>query len=354
MTKREEQVIGLMNIPLVYHLLYWLVYTVFWHGIFSPRFWSVGGFFTSSIYTMIHAVVSYFSIYWLVPRLWRQGRRLWFVLALVFSILVGALTLTLLLYLWFEGMSPETTAVFFEDFQVVMGSTLGSTFSGVTFAMVLFLLIQRRRMEQQQERLEQEKMSAELQFLRSQLDPHFLFNALNNIYFLIKKNPDAAAEALSGFSELLRYQIYQGQEERIPLREEFTYLQRYADLAALRLPHEAEVEVALEVPDSSVEIAPLLLLPLVENAFKHVDKDDAQVKIMGLLVEGELQFEVANTCVPLEEQAQGVTQTSSRVTSGIGLDNLSQRLALLYPGQANYIAWQEGNEYTAKLKIKGL
>ncbi|MEL6968711.1 MAG: histidine kinase [Bacteroidota bacterium] len=354
MVDKKGKAIDYVDIPLVYHLVYWLGYTLFWHSIFSPRFWSIGGFLTSLIYTLVHAGVSYANIYWLVPRLWRKGRRIGFVVALIFSILVGAVVLTLLLYFWFEGSSPETTVVFFEDFQYVIGSTLGSTFSGVTLAMVIYLLIQKRWMEQQQERLEQEKMSAELQFLRSQLDPHFLFNALNNIYFLIKKNPDEAAEALSGFSELLRYQIYQGREERIPLREEFAYLQRYAALAALRLPHEAEVKVRLDSPENGAEIAPLLLLPLVENAFKHVDKDEAAVEIEGRLVAGELHFKVANTCAPLAEVVNVHAPMGSRAASGIGLDNLSQRLALLYPGQAKYVAWQEGKEYTAELKIKGL
>ena len=354
MSGQQEQVRRYVDIPVVYHVLFWLGYTLFWHSIFSPRFWSLGGFMTSLIYTLVHAGVSYLNISWLVPRLWRQGRRVWFVLSLLVSILLGAVVLAFFLYLWFEGTSPETAALFFEDFNYVIGSTLGSTFSGVTLAMVMYLLLQKRWMEQQQERLEQEKMSAELQFLRSQLDPHFLFNALNNIYFLIKKDPDAAAEALSGFSELLRYQIYQGQAQQIPLREEFAYLQRYADLAALRLPHEAEVEVRLDGAAGGVQIAPLLLLPLVENAFKHVDKDQARVEIAGELVEGELHFRVANSCAPLAEQLEAKQESSSRAASGIGLDNLSQRLALLYPGRAKYIAWQEGSEYTAELKIKGL
>lgn len=356
MKTKQNPIVNYVGIPLIYHLLFWLVYTVFWHSIFSPDFLSLGGFTTSLIYTLVHALVSYFSIYVLVPRLWKRGRRLVYILALVASILVGACLLAFLLYLWFEGVSPATRKLFFADWQMLVGSLLGSTFSGVTLAMVIYLLLQRRQLEQQQERLQQEKMAAELQFLRSQLDPHFLFNALNNIYFLIKKDPDAAAEALSGFSDLLRYQIYQGREDRIPLTEEFSYLRRYADLAALRLPENAKVHVDLATSNGEHAIAPLLLLPLVENAFKHVDKEQTEVIIQGQVIENELHFSVQNTCLPMVEKLVEADMesglSSSRMASGIGLDNLRQRLELIYPGNTNYIAWQEDNRYQAKLKIQ--
>lgn len=347
MTSGENRQVEPLHIPMGYHILFWLIYTLFWHSIFSPSFWSFGGFLTSLIYTLVHAAVTYLNIYVLVPRLWHRSRRVLYTTTLIVSILLGAALLGVLLYLWFSAVSPPTVKAFFADVQLVLGSLLGSTFSGVALAMVIYLLLQRRRMEQLQERLRQEKMNAELQFLRSQLDPHFLFNALNNIYFLIKKDPDAAAEALSGFSDLLRYQIYQGREDQIPLAEEFDYLRRYADLAALRLPHEAEVEVRLPTPDSTYQISPLLLLPLVENAFKHVDKDRAKVKITGTVEDKTLHLEVVNSC---ESQAEQLSE--SRVVSGIGLENLNQRLALLYPGKSHYRAWQANNTYHAELKIE--
>lgn len=338
-----------LGLPWWMHGLFWLGYTLFWHTIFSPSMLSLEGWITSCIYTLVHAGVSYLNIYVLIPKLWQQ-HKLIYTLILLAAIVLGALLLGGLLYIWFNGLSAQGASDFFEEMQYVLGSLLGSTLTGVMLTMGTFLLLQRRNMEQKQERLEQEKMAAELQFLRNQLDPHFLFNALNNIYFLIKKDPDAAAKALAGFSDLLRYQIYEGQAERIPLRAEFDYLGRYAELAALRLPKSASIEVDFADVPATLLIPPLLLLPLVENAFKHVDKNDVKIVIQGEVRERQLRFEVKNSWVG----GQAAAGEELRRVSGIGLENLRQRLGLIYAGRHCFNMEIADNWYQVRLSIDEL
>ncbi|MEM1216911.1 MAG: sensor histidine kinase [Bacteroidota bacterium] len=312
--------------PWTYQVGFWVVYTLFWHVVYSPVLWTLEGLTTSIIYTFIHVLVSYWNISWLLPRFWQRNRLVYLIL-LVIGILLGAGLLALMLYAWIGVRNDIDFSNFFGDSTLLIGSTLGSTFSAVMLTMGLFLLAQRRRLEQRQQQLEEARTQAELQFLRQQLDPHFLFNVLNNIYFLIKKDPDAAANALAGFSDLLRYQIYHTQTDFIPLHKEFEYLEQYAHLAGLRLPTEAHVQLQLaDTSDGQWQIPPLLLLPLVENAYKHVDKDHCEITITGQVQADVLQFTVVNS--------KGTPPPSSneqRSEHGIGLDNLQQRLDLLYP-----------------------
>lgn len=331
-----------LAIPWSYQLLFWIAYTLFWHIIFSPEWTSIYSLVTSLIYTLSHAAGSYFNVYWLMPRLWRR-HWLIYLLALILTIIASSFLLAGLLYPWFNFLSPELAEVFFEDVNRATGSILGSTFSGITLTLGIYLLLQRRQWEKRQRQLEKEKMEAELQFLRGQLDPHFLFNALNNIYVLIKKNPDQAAEALAGFSDLLRYQIYQAQTEMIPLQDELSYLEQYVELARLRFPADGTIDVQLPKVPTQLDIPPLLLLPLVENAFKFLDREQPFLSIKGQLDQGQFQFEIVNNkaAQPLEQKKGG----------GIGLSNLRQRLGLIYPDQHELRIKDEHDIFMVQLSL---
>lgn len=332
--------------PWHYHLLFWMGYTLFWHSIFSPNLWSLYGLITSIIYTLVHAVASYLNIEILIPR-FSPIRSIAYLFSIVIIILLAAGLLGICLYFWFSYLGGQPSH-FFKDQQLAIGSTLGSTFSAVMLTMGIFLLRQKKDLEQRQQQLEQEQLHSELQLLRQQLDPHFLFNALNNIYFLIKKNPDEAAEALAGFSELLRYQLYQAQTDKITLQAEFDYLQQYTELAQLRLNTIEGIHVQLKPADKQYQIPPLLLLPLVENAFKHVDKDSPSICINGTVHAHELQFTVRNN----QEKPIPVNAQHPKPASGIGLDNLRKRLELIYPSKYHLNIQQEEGTYTVNLNIQ--
>lgn len=187
-----------------------------------------------------------------------------------------------------------------------------------------------------------DKLQTELQFLKAQFHPHFLFNALNTIYFQVDKANTAAKFSIEKLSELLRYQLYD-QSEKVPLSRELDYLQTYIALQRQRMEEDLNLSIQLqEEGDSTVQIYPLLLLPLVENAFKYVG-GTGSIRIAMTIANNELRFEVCNSIPVLPE--------FEKQKAGIGLENLQRRLDLLYPNQYQLITAKDHDHFLAILKI---
>ncbi|HEX8314666.1 MAG TPA: sensor histidine kinase [Flavisolibacter sp.] len=172
-----------------------------------------------------------------------------------------------------------------------------------------------------------EKAEAELNFLKAQINPHFLFNSLNSVYFLIDKNNVQAREALHKFSEMLRYQLYECGDKRIPIEKEIDFLKDYVDLQQLRVNENTSIEFTCDKEIGRFSIEPLLLIPFVENSFKHLShfshkQNEVQIKLARQ--NGSVQFSVYNTTEP---------KTDVSKSGGIGLANVQKRLELLYPGK---------------------
>ncbi|MEL6652840.1 MAG: histidine kinase, partial [Bacteroidota bacterium] len=196
--------------------------------------------------------------------------------------------------------------------------------------------------------LEQEKLRTELQLLKAQLNPHFLFNAINSIYFLIRKDPDLAEESLAQFSEILRYQLYECNEDSIPVAKEIEYLESYLQLAKLRKGKRVEIHQEIDPSISNERIAPFLLLPLVENAIKHVSSDTTRENLIWLKLEKVpegLKFELENTYSDMP-QAPGDLHSG-----GIGLPNVRRRLNLLYPAQHRLEIKKKGDRFRVRMVI---
>lgn len=195
-------------------------------------------------------------------------------------------------------------------------------------------------------RLEQarsEQLQTELKLLKNQLHPHFLFNAINTVYFQMDESVEAAKSSLERLSELLRYQLYLPEGEPVSLRKEVEHLESYIQLQKARSSESLQLEVDLQALKSiDITIQPLLLLPLVENAFKHVGGEQ-RISISGKLEEKQLIFIVKNT---FEEG-----KTTAINSGGIGLKNLQRRLELLLPDQHELKLRKEGNWFEAELKI---
>lgn len=175
--------------------------------------------------------------------------------------------------------------------------------------------------------LEQEKTATELQALKMQVNPHFLFNSLNSIYSLTLLQPDRAPQAVLKLSGLLRFLLYEAQADRIPLGKEIALLQDYIDLQQLRIPSgKADIRLSVTGEVARVEIAPLLLLPLVENAFKHGVKGENRQSFVHILIEvdGHIRATIRNNMGQIDEIVQDKQ-------GGIGLANVRKRLELLYP-----------------------
>nr|WP_294942756.1 histidine kinase [uncultured Mucilaginibacter sp.] len=190
-------------------------------------------------------------------------------------------------------------------------------------------------------------LRTELNFLRSQINPHFLFNVLNNLTSLARKKSDQIEPALINLSQLMRYMIYESDDNRVPLNKELEYLKSYIELQLLRFGDEVTVTTDLDSGHPTLNIAPMLLISLVENAFKHgtgVGHSAIRIKLKIPADAGRLCFYIANQ-VRHDDKHHDTRQ-------GIGLKNVRRRLDILYPNKHELIINDNGAIFSAKLTIE--
>jgi two-component system, LytTR family, sensor kinase len=205
-----------------------------------------------------------------------------------------------------------------------------------------------RQLENQQE-LVQEKLKAELDFLRTQTNPHFLFNTLNNLYGLARKKSEKAPQGIMMLSKILRFMLYDCKAPRIPLINEVKMLQDYIELEKLRYDERLTVQFDQQLDNSGTLVAPLMLLPFVENSFKHgahSSTDAALIKISLKLQRQQLEFTVENTF-----DTPATLNPQADEAHGIGLRNQTRQLELLYPGRHTLELGSKDNWYRARLYI---
>ncbi len=200
--------------------------------------------------------------------------------------------------------------------------------------------------EAQRKEIEKNQAEAELANLKNQVNPHFLFNTLNNIYSLIQIDPAEAQKAVHDLSGMLRYVLYESQKDTVALTKECEFLSEYVKLMSARLTSGVRLEVSLQETPSDRQIAPLLFIPLVENAFKHGVSDTGGSFIrIALKEEGDyVVCLVENSCFPKDD--------TDRSGSGIGITNLKRRLDLLYPGAYSFEYGRVQSVYRCLLRIK--
>jgi two-component system LytT family sensor kinase len=217
----------------------------------------------------------------------------------------------------------------------------------MAFALALQLskewYFQRERLRQ----MEVEKLNTELEFLKLQINPHFLFNSLNTIFFQIDKNNTHARDTLTKFADMLRFQLYECNGHEMPLDKEIAYLRNYVDLQRLRRDDRYKIDFVVTGEGTSFTLAPLLLMPLVENAFKYISnfpEGNNKLAIHILVNPSELEVRVKNT--------KDVRRPDHQPAGGIGLKNLRRRLELQYPGRHDFEINETKSEFEAVLKLK--
>jgi two-component system, LytTR family, sensor kinase len=200
--------------------------------------------------------------------------------------------------------------------------------------------------KQKQAELINQNQTSELALLRSQINPHFLFNTLNNIYSLVLKKSENAPEAMMKLSEILRYMLYETNSDRVPLEKEVKYLESYRELMQLRLKEKHFIAFEVKGDISKLSIPPMLLVPFVENAFKHCRKQAPSPGVtISLVVEGhKMDFRVVNY---KKEDCLGEETTPG----GIGLANIKRRLELLYPRKHKLEITEPGDRFEVRLEV---
>ncbi len=203
-------------------------------------------------------------------------------------------------------------------------------------------------LEAKKKAIENERLMAELNFLKAQINPHFLFNTLNNLYYLAYSKSDNTTEVIDKLSKMMRYMIYDSNHPKVLLSKEIEYMQNYISLEQLRLNNEVPVNFKVEGELENMRIAPLIFITFLENAFKHGVNNktsEAWVDVSILLNGNECVYTVANSKQPLP-------QDSKEGKSGIGLQNVQRRLELSYPNQYTLKVEDKENSYSVQLNIK--
>jgi sensor histidine kinase YesM len=298
-------------------------------------------FIVLSIITLLNEslliILFYLNALELIPRLLYKRKYLLYTLSIVFYYIIYV---TSLWVLWksFANMKPA-----------IIGHLVISLFI-LIFILACSTAYKLIRDKFVQDRLAKEKetehLKTELSLLRSQASPHFMFNVLNNMVSLARKNSPDLEPSLIKFASLMRYMLYETGEEKVSLESEKEYLQSYIDLQQQRLSRKAFVRVDLSIPEERYEIDPMLLIPFVENAFKHGTGfvQNPQIDIDLKVKSNILYFRVSNKYDPTMQQVKDKA-------SGIGLANVRRRLDLLRPGKYTLEISKENNEFTVSLQI---
>jgi two-component system LytT family sensor kinase len=215
----------------------------------------------------------------------------------------------------------------------------------VVLGLLFFLLENQAYNEKKQADLERQTREAELQFLRSQVNPHFLFNTLNNIYSLAYERSSKTADAILRLSDLMRYMLYE-KKKYVEITREWQYISSLVELQRLRFEYELPVQMELEGKADGTFIPPYFLIPFVENAFKHGDftDKDSPLSIRLSIKERGWEFETQNKISHKNKDAMG----------GVGLDNIRRRLEILYPGQYSMDIYTEGDRFSLRLSLNNL
>jgi len=203
------------------------------------------------------------------------------------------------------------------------------------------------RQQRIQQDLEKQNMQSELRFLRSQINPHFLFNTLNSLYALALKKSDKAPEVVLRLSEMMRYMLYECNEKRVSLEKEVNYMKNYLELEKTR--HGQKVDIQLEVEGSASDhrIAPLMFIPFLENSFKHGLSNQLKYGFVHILLrvdDKEVNFDITNSKPALHDP--------NYHRGGIGLKNVKRRLDILYPNQYSLQISDDPQTYSVNLQIQ--
>ncbi len=331
-----------------YHLAFWLLAYFFWIFIFRNSTLVLTHSITIQFcYLVFIAANYYFNSLYTVPHLLNKKKYLQFGLGLLAGVIVCALirvpvSLMVNKYLFKVNVSHfNFTGVFFDSFVNIL--------FWVVIILTAKMIAERIRSQRYIEQIEKEKAANELNFLRAQFNPHFLFNSINSIYAHIDKTNKGARDMLLVFSEMLRYQLYECNVEQIELDRELNYIRNYISLQKSRIDERIKISFYADQINGNIKVAPLLLITFIENAFKYVGFNECRENRIDIQLQydnGALTFATFNT--------KDTFISQSEKSSGLGIANAKRRLELLYPGKHELKINDGENDYLVVLTLTGL
>lgn len=289
------------------------------------------------------ALAVYINFYLLIPRFLKKRSYIFYLFWLIVSLSGSSLFITSLLSL--TENRDLTRLLFSSNFFTTMGYVIATS-----LAKFLSDWIELQDIELRWHKAEGQRLEAELNALKSQINPHFLFNSLNNIYSLSLIHSPKTPELILKLSDLMRHVLYESQENFIPLKKEIEFVMNFIELQRIRLNEQVEISFEHSGGIPELKIMPLVFEPFLDNAFKHgprTSSNDIYIRVM-LKIDGLwAHFEVVNSSI------RTMAPTAKERASGVGLQNVKQRLALLYTAN-EYLLETSRNEryYQVKLKLK--
>ncbi|WP_167459539.1 sensor histidine kinase [Pedobacter jejuensis] len=335
--------------PLILHTVFWfLVLLIIGMVLFfdsEPR--TLKDYLLSfGVMGVINVSIFYINYIILIPEFIKKSKKYrLFIISFILLIAAATLIKTVIAVLNPEELLKYKMDGKVGEFSVNMYA-VNTVFSNGFFLVsssIISFVIDWFATERIQRNLESERREMELQFLKSQLNPHFLFNSLNNIYSLAYQKSDKTADAIMKLSEIMRYMIYESNTPTVSLSKEVDYLKSYIELQKIRFKDGAYVEMTLSGEIDDQKIVPLMLISFVENAFKHgvVTDPSEPVKIDIIANQKILHFSVINKKNNQNKDAQG----------GVGLPNVERRLQLIYPDRYKLNVVNSATHYNCELMI---
>lgn len=332
-----------MKKRVLYHVLFWLVYFLWGSYVtasYDGKFYRA--FMNEVIQLPLKISVTYFMMYYLLPKyvITKKYQQLFFIFSLlvICSTLVFRLTMYTIIQPRFY---PESEIHFWNYGRILWG--VFEIFSVAAIALSIKLYKSKYEDMQREQELEKEKLKTELSFLKAQINPHFLFNTLNNIYALSLKNSPQTANSILKLSELLRFMVHDSSMQKIKLTDEIKIMNDYIELEQLRYGNRLSIVFETDSDNPNEMIAPLLLLPFVENSFKHGASEarfNSSINISLKLKKSILTFKVINT-----------KEDEKYNENGIGLKNIRRQLELIYGKSHELEINNSAHLFEAYLKI---
>ena len=314
-----------LRIPLKYHFIFWASY-------FTLNFIRWGSYFDDYWYSLksnlvefpLHILLVYFTIYFLVPKFILNKKYALFFIFFTTALAILYITRTSFNYfLVTKNIWPEAEGVKNSfQFNHILAVTLGEVYV-VAFAAAIKLTVEWIYQKQKAENLKKLQLRTELNFLKSQIQPHFFFNTLNNLYALTLEKSDIAPSVVLKLSDIMQYVLYDVKEPLIALTTEIKYIQNYLDLEEMRHGNSIKIKVAIQGDISDIMLPPLLFLPFIENCFKHGMKGNDQLKV-------KIGFKIVENKKLIFTTENNFRQSTTTTKHGIGNPNVKRRLELLY------------------------
>lgn len=337
----------IFNRPVLLQFVFWTVYYFFDLG-HRPEYQHTKALYLSALAgTLLYAAVVNVNVYFLLPKLTKSNRYLIYFISLFLMMLVSAYVLSYAdKNIFYADIDIESIKAFWNArFDRDVSPMKFFPLMGLVFFSTLFVVS--RTKSKKEAELHEQKISNELKILKQQINPHFLFNALNNVYSLSYLKSEATPQMILKLSDMLRYVLYECSEEKVTLEKEIEYIKNYISFQTLKSERHENLELNLENVDLSLRIEPMLFIPFIENSFKHSKIEDLENSYINLNLKSDktlLEFEITNS-IP-------ETVSPKDKTSGIGLENVKRRLELLYPNKHELLINKSDNSFNVLLKVE--